>query len=86
MRLAGAFVEAARLVTEIREVWFIHDGHDTLVTVIAAEPDLENELRIEALFRSRFRLGADASDVLLDVFSEPEGVPESARNGQQLFP
>jgi hypothetical protein len=84
-RLARAYVEAVRAISVVREVWLLQHRHHGVVTVVTAHANLDEELRMEAVFRSIFRLGADAPDSLLDVYAESEGVPPNARSGERLI-
>jgi hypothetical protein len=85
--LALRFAERASSIIPVREVWLAEGRQEAVLTLIAKNVGLDEELQLEALFARLLADGSAQFDGYLRIYSESDGVPDFARSGEQLpFP
>lgn len=70
----------------VREVWYTDAEQEAMLTLLVSEASLEDELRYEAVLAGVLPDGPTHFPGFLRVYSEAEGIPESAREGERLLP
>jgi len=83
-KLAYAFRERTLDVPGVKEVWFSDPDGDPVLSVVTTDFDLERDLQLQAILVGLHRHAEPAALLALEIYAEPEGVPDSARAGLRL--